>query len=121
MADSRRVKKYADSVKRAISEIIEFRVKDPHKGFVTVTRVKVSPDLKIASIYYAVLGDHTQREETRLVFSRSGSFIRNELKPYIRSRWLPELRFFYDESFEQAGKIEQLLRKIRTDNDSEAQ
>lgn len=119
MADNRRVKKVADSIKRAVSEIIEFKVKDPRIGFVTVTGVKVSPDLRVASVYYTVLGDAAQREETRLVLFRSGSFIRNELKPFVRTRWLPELRFFYDESQEEAERLELLLSKIKSDPDSQ--
>lgn len=119
MADSRRVKKVADSIRRAVSEILEFKVKDPRRGFVTVTGVKVSPDLRIASVYYTVLGDAGQKENTRLVLDRSVSFIRNELKPFVRTRWLPELRFFYDESQEEAEKLEQLLKKIKSDADSQ--
>lgn len=118
MADNRRVKKVADSIKRAVSEILEFKVTDPRKGFVTVTRVKVSPDLRIASVYYTVLGDTRQKEETQQMLSSSLSFIRNELKPFIRTRWLPELRFFYDEAQEEAEKLERLLKKIKSDDDS---
>ncbi len=116
MADSRRINKVADSLKRVISEILDTKVKDPGKGFVTITRVKVSPDLKIASVYYTVLGDDEQRAKTRTALSRSTPFIRNEIKPYIRMRWLPELRFFYDDTQEEADRIEQLLRKIKNDN-----
>lgn len=99
-------------MKRAISEILEFKVTDPRKGFITVTNVKMSPDLRLASVYYTVLGDEAQRAATAAVLKSSRMFIKNELKPAITSRWLPELRFFYDDTYENALRIESLLKKI---------
>jgi len=119
MADDRRIKRYSDSIKRAVSEILEFIVKDPRKGFITVTRVKVSPDLRIASIYYTVLGEAEQRTISSQVLEHSKAFIKNELKPSIASRWLPELRFFYDDTYENASRIEDLLRQIEHDSGSD--
>ena len=119
MADSRRLKKYADSIKRAVSEILEFKVTDPRKGFLTVTKVKMSPDLKLASVYYTVLGDDHQKQTTAQVLKNSKAFIKNELKPAIASRWLPDLRFFYDDTLENAERIEMLLKKIEDDSGTE--
>jgi len=118
MAESRRLVKYAGNIKKALSSIIDLKVKDPDKGFVTITSVKVSPDLKIASVYYTVLGDDEQKSKTRKALERSNGFIRNELKPSIKSRWLPELRFFYDETLDQAEKINNLINKIHDDTGS---
>ena len=116
MADSRRVKKYADSIKKAVGSIIEFKLNDPNKGMITVTKTKVSPDLKIATVYYTVLGDDEQKKKSKEVLNKSLNFIRNELKPYITARWLPELRFFYDDSMEYAQHINELLQKIKNDD-----
>ena len=118
MAESRRINRYADLIKRTLGNIIEFKLNDPQKGFITLTRVKVSPDLKIATVYYTVLGDQEQREKTRLVLKKSIQFLRTELKPFITSRWLPELRFFYDDSMEKADRINELLKQIHDDTDS---
>ncbi|MBN1408027.1 MAG: 30S ribosome-binding factor RbfA [Calditrichaceae bacterium] len=115
MAENRRIIRYADSIKRALSNIIEFKLNDPQKGFITLTRVKVSPDLKIATAYYTVLGDDSQKNRTQAVLKKSIQFLRSELKPYITSRWLPELRFFYDDSMERADRINELLNKIKDD------
>lgn len=121
MADNRRVKKYADSIKRAVSEILEFKVTDPRKGFITVTKVKMSPDLRLASVYYTVMGGDEQKEKTALALKNSKSFIKNELKPAVTSRWLPDLRFFYDDTLESAQRIEMLLKKIENDSGSDEQ
>lgn len=118
MAEGRRINRYADLIKRSLSNIIEFKLSDPHKGFITVTRVKVSPDLKIATVYYTVMGDLDQRDKTRLVLKRSNQFLRGELKPFITSRWLPELRFFYDDSIDNADRINELLKQIQDDTHS---
>jgi ribosome-binding factor A len=115
MSDKKRLNRYADLIKRSVGNIIETKLEDPHKGFITLTRVKVSPDLKIATIYYTVLGDQEQRDMSKMVLKRSTGFIRNELKPYITSRWLPELRFFYDDSQDNADRINQLLKQIEHD------
>ncbi|MBN2425973.1 MAG: 30S ribosome-binding factor RbfA [Calditrichaceae bacterium] len=115
MADDRRLKRYADMIKRALGEIIEFKLKDPNKGFITITGSKISADLKIASVYYTVLGDNEQRETTKMILNKSRAFLRSELKPFIKSRWLPEIRFFYDESQDEADKINKLLKQIEND------
>lgn len=119
MSDSRRVQRFADLIKRNLSNIIEFKLEDPRKGMITLTRVKVSADLKIATVYYTVLGDTDQRELTKGILTKSNAFLRNELKPFITSRWLPELRFFYDESFRQAERINELLKQINDDSRSD--
>ena len=118
MAENRRINRYADSVKRALSNIIEFKLNNPHKGFITLTRVKVSPDLKIATVYYTVLGDEAQKNQTQTVLKKSIQFLRSELKPFITSRWLPELRFFYDDSMERVDRINDLLKQIKDDTRS---
>lgn len=118
MADDRRVRRVADAIKRAVSDIIEFKLKNPHKGFVTVTGVKVSADLRIASIYYTVLGDEEQRSKTADIFEHAKHFIRNELKPSITTRYIPELRFFYDEGQMYADHIDHLIKKINDDSRS---
>jgi len=118
MAENRRINRYADSIKRALSNIIEFKLNNPHKGFITLTRVKVSPDLKIATVYYTVLGDDAQKDQTQAVLKKSNQFLRSELKPFITSRWLPELRFFYDDSMERVDRINDLLKQIKDDTRS---
>ncbi len=118
MADDRRLRKYADMIKRSLGQIIEYKLEDPQKGFITLTRTKISADLKIASIYYTVLGDEAQKELTKKVLKKSTPFLRNELKPFITSRWIPELRFFYDDSQEEAERINELLKKIEYDKTS---
>ncbi len=119
MADRRRLEKYAGNLKKEIGIIIDLKVNDPEKGFITINSVRVSPDLKIATVYYTVLGDDEQKEKSKRALERSKGFIRNELKPSIKSRYLPELRFFYDDTIEHAHKINTLLNKIHDGSGTE--
>ena len=64
-------------------------------------------------------GDDDQKAKSKKALERSNGFIRNELKPSIKSRWLPELRFFYDDTLEQAQKINTLISKIHDSAGSE--
>jgi len=112
MAGDRRVQRVADGLKRVLGDLIETKLNDPRKGFITITHVKVSPDLRIATVYYSVLGDDEQKKQSQAVLDRSKTFLRNELKTYLTMRFLPELRFFYDETLEQAEHLGELFKKI---------
>ena len=109
---NRRSRRFADQLKYEIGWIIERQVNDPKKGFITLTRVRMSPDLRIANVYFSVLGKKNQKEETLVVLNKANRFIRKELGSRIESRFLPELRFHFDDSMEYSSHINSILRKI---------
>ena len=111
-----RQRRLADLIKENISQIIFRKLKDPRKGFITITRVKVSGDLRLATIFYTTLGNVEEREKSQNTLENAKSYIRNELAPILKLRFLPELRFFYDESGKYAEHIETLLKKIKAEN-----
>lgn len=111
--ESVRQRKVADKIKQNISIIIDREINDPDKGFVTITHVKISPDLSIASIYFTVLGDDAQKEKSIATLNRAKNFIRAELAPRLKLRNVPDLRFFADDTLEYARKIENLLQKVK--------
>lgn len=110
--ESIRQRKLADQIKSLVSVIIDRKLKDPRKGFITVTHVKVSGDLRIASIYFTTLGDQEAREKSMEALKSATNFIRGELAPHLKIRFIPELRFFYDETADYAQHIDSLIRKI---------
>jgi ribosome-binding factor A len=114
ISESIRQKKLADQIKKQVSLIIDRKLKDPRKGFITLTGVKLSRDLRIASIYYTILGDEEQHRKSQQVLESGKNFIRSELAPNIKLRYTPELRFFYDDSLEYSEHIENLLKKIHS-------
>ena len=107
-----RQRKLADQIKKYVSQIIDRKLKDPRKGFITITHVRVSGDLRIAFIYYTALGDDYQKEQSQKALESAKNFIRNEMAPHLKVRYIPELRFFYDESLDYSRHIEDILKQI---------
>jgi len=89
-------------------------VHDPGIGFVTITRVNVTPDLQHARIHYTALGDDKARVNTAKALGRAAAFLRRQIGSRLRLRRVPELEFFYDESIAGQDRIEQLLNDIRS-------
>lgn len=92
-------------------------VHDPGVGFVTITRVKVSPDLQLARAYYTQLGDEAARKETRRALDRATPFLRRQIGARLRLRRVPELRFEFDESVEKQDRIEKILLELKDERE----
>ena len=88
-------------------------VHDPGIGFVTITRVTVTPDLQHARIHYTSLGDDKARAATAKALGRASVFLRRQIGSRLRLKRVPELEFHYDESIAGQDRIEQLLNNIR--------
>jgi ribosome-binding factor A len=113
-----RQKKIADQIKNQLGQIIDRKLKDPRKGMITVTYVKVTGDLRIANVYFTTLGDEEQRKKSQQALESANGFLRNELSPFLKMRFVPELRFFYDESLDYSQHINELIKQIHL-SDSE--
>ncbi len=111
--ESVRQRKVADRIKKLVSVVVDRKVKDPDKGFITITHVKISRDLQIASVYFTVLGDEKQKQKSLEALNRAKNFIRSEIAAQLKMRFIPELRFFVDDSLEYAQKIEKILEDIK--------
>lgn len=92
--------------------MIQQELKDPGVGFVTVTGVDVSADLKRAKIYYSVLGDENSKEESASALKRACGFIQHEIGKRLRLKHTPEISFQFDGSVEYGAHIEELIQKI---------
>lgn len=108
-----RQKKLADQIKRLVSEVIDRKLKDPRKGFITITYVKLSGDLRIASIYFTVLGNGEETQKSIEVLNHANHFIRGEIASHLKLRFVPELRFFHDDTMAHARRIEELLENLK--------
>src|SRR5262249_8714951 len=87
-------------------------VHDPGVGFVTLTRVHVTPDLQQARVFYTTLGDDKARQATGRALDRAAPFLRRQIGKRLRLRRGPELRFTYDESISGQDRIEQILNEL---------
>ena len=110
---SQRQERVAFLLKREISDIILKEIKDPRVGFVTLTRVKVSRDLKYAKIYFSVLSSLGKVEDSLAGLKSAHDFFRSELNKRIRLRYIPQLDFIVDDSLDYVEKIEQLIEKAK--------
>ncbi|HEX2866231.1 MAG TPA: 30S ribosome-binding factor RbfA [Ignavibacteriales bacterium] len=108
--------KLSQLIKEEISWIFVYKLKDPSFGLVTVTNVRMSPDLKIAKIYISVF----EKENRQAVLNRlneAKGLIRAELAHKIQVKFIPELDFYIDDTTDYVEKIEDLFKKIHKDDD----
>lgn len=89
------------------------RLKDPRVGFVTVTGVKVTPDLRRAVVSYTVLGDEGSRRSTAAGLRSARPHLRSVIGHQVRLKVLPELEFREDELLARAERVDELLKEIR--------
>ncbi|ERL25130.1 30S ribosome-binding factor RbfA [Mitsuokella sp. oral taxon 131] len=108
-----RVEKVQELMKQEISEIILRELKDPRIGFVTVTSVECTGDLREAKIYVSLMGDEKDAKECWAGLMSSLGFIRREIGKRIRLRFTPELTFALDKSLDYSARIQELLLKVR--------
>lgn len=110
-----RIEKVENLIREEISSIFLYKLNDPALGLVTITNVKVSPDLKIAKVYFSVF-DKEKREDALEKIEGLNRYIRSELAGRIRMKFIPELKFFIDDTLDYVEKIEGLLKKIHQDD-----
>ena len=118
---SKRSRKVAGLLKAEISAIIQTRVKDPRIGFVTITDVVPSPDLRTAKVYVSVLGDNLQKKRSLNVLRKANAFIQNELGARVRLRYLPVLTFYPDESWAYGANIDRILHHLEMETGRRSQ
>ena len=111
----RRPERLGDLIKEEVSKILLHEVKDPRIGFVTVTKVTLSQDLRVARIYYSVYGDEKAKEESALGLKSAKGFIRRELGKRVRVKYLPDIVFTFDDSMEYGERISRILKGLKED------
>ncbi|MFL5290205.1 MAG: 30S ribosome-binding factor RbfA [Myxococcales bacterium] len=112
MSAHNRPERVAHLLQQRLAELFARGLKDPRLGLVTITGVKISPDLREARAYWTVHGDEQIRKETAKGLSAARGYLRHELTT-LGLRVLPDLHFTYDEAIDRGDRIEQLLREVR--------
>jgi ribosome-binding factor A len=106
-----RIRRVNEAVREVLGVAIASDVKDPRVGFVTVTAVDTSPDLRHARVYVSVLGGEWQRSESLAGLRSSVGFLQARVASELRLKHTPQLEFVYDESAERGMRISELLRE----------
>ena len=114
---SRRLGRLCGQIQEEVCEIIARKLKDPRIGFVTLTGVRVSPDLSYAEVYFSVLGGQDEVKKTLDCLDRAKSFIRSELARRLEIRHVPELRFHHDDSSAKGARIDLILKNLKESKD----
>jgi ribosome-binding factor A len=105
-----RMRRVNEAIREILGDAIATELKDPRIGFVTVTEVDTSPDLRSARVYVSVLGSREERERTLAGLRSSHGFLQGKIANAMRMKRTPTLTFEYDESAERGDRISRLLR-----------
>lgn len=108
---SGRMRRVDEAVRAVLSDTITAQLKDPRVGFVTVTAVKTSPDLRHARVYVSVLGSDAEREESLAGLRSAHGFLQRRLSGELRLKHTPALTFVFDDSVDHGMRITELLRE----------
>ena len=112
-----RKKRVGQLIKSEVSEMILKDLKDPRIGFVSVTDVEVSGDLRYATVYFTVLGEDKSVKSTITALERATGYVRREIASRLRLRYAPEIRFKYDETYQRAWHLEEVIRDLHGSED----
>jgi ribosome-binding factor A len=118
MAQGARPARVGEELRHELSVILAREVHDPGIGFVTLTHVKVTPDLQNARVFYTQLGDDKAKAETKKALDRALPFLRRMIGTRLRLRRVPELVFTFDQSVEHQDRIERILLDLKHERDA---
>lgn len=115
----RRQERLSERIQEEVAEIVAGELKDPRIGFVTVTRVALTPDLHQLRVWVTAMGSEEDRRQALEGLSSACGYVRRELGLRLRLRHSPEITFLADRGAEEAAKVEGLLRKIHDQHDQQ--
>jgi ribosome-binding factor A len=113
-----RTERVASLVKEEIGNILIREYNDPAHGFITVTEVRVTPDLRIARIYFSIFGAEGIHTRTMAMLEAEKSHIRGLVASRLTLRFVPALEFYRDDTMDRVERINTLIRKIHDDEGS---
>lgn len=113
-----RADRVGGEVKKILSSILQKKIKDPRLATVNLTGVKMTADLRLAQIYFVATGGKEIRDAALAGLQSAAGFIKRTLASELGLRYMPALKFQYDESFDYGSRIDQLLKSIHADSSS---
>ena len=119
-AMKRRVERIAERIRRVTSEIVHGQLNDPRlDGFITITKVEVTPDLRFAKIYYSPFGDEKRKKIIAQGLKSARGFVRKHIGDELKLRYTPDIAFKLDEEMEYSKRINTILGKIKEEKNNE--
>jgi ribosome-binding factor A len=117
---SRRVERVQRAIREAVCEVLMREVKDPRWGFVTVTRVEATGDLRQAKVYFSVLGSESDERRVARLFTHARGFIQREVGRRLPLRFCPVLTFAEDVGLKEGFEVTRLIEQTRLERESDA-
>ena len=114
-----RLPRVEQEIQKEISQMLLRELKDPRLGFVTITRIEATKDLRLARVYYSVMGDDAKQEKSKKALEAANGFIRKRLGERLRLRVTPEIQFYRDDSIERNLRITKLLDGLKGESKTE--
>jgi ribosome-binding factor A len=108
-----RADRVARLIQQLLAELLQRELSDPRLQSATVTDVKVTRDLRLARVYFTASGGAAAAAEMARGFERASGFIKRSLGPRLGLRYMPEIEFHYDESFDRGARIDRLLKSVQ--------
>lgn len=105
-----RAERVSVKIQKAITELLTKKVQDPRMEMATISSVKMSTDLRVADVYITVFGDKKRIRETLEGFKKSKGFIKKRIAPKLGLKYMPDLRFVHDDTFDKAAQMDELIR-----------
>lgn len=118
MKPYKRSERVGGLIQKTLSDILRKDIKDPRLDMIMITNVRVSQDLRHAQIYFSAWGGPENKEAAHEGFKKAHGFVKRALARKLGLRYMPELKFFYDTSFDYGSKIDTILTTISTENGS---
>jgi len=107
-----RPSRVANAMRKEIGLILQRELRDPRLGFITITKVEVSPDLREAKAYYSVLGSDKQVKSSAIALGRAKGYIKKLVGDRIKLRYVPSISFYKDKGIEYGARVEEILTEI---------
>lgn len=112
-----RSERVQEAIRQEISRIVQLEMKDPRLGFITITKVELTKDLRYARVYFSVLGEDKDKKLTLKGLNSAKGYIKGLIADRIKLRFAPEIAFRIDESIEHTRHIDDILNKIRKEKE----
>lgn len=108
-----RPERVAEEIRKEIATMLFEEIHDPRIGFVTITKVAVSKDLRQAKVYFSMMGDEKEKTKTMEGLQSAGGYIKREVGKRLKLRHFPDIIFKFDDSLEYASRIEKIIKEIK--------
>jgi ribosome-binding factor A len=119
MTSSNRAQRVSVHIQKALTDILRKNIKDPRLEMVTVSKVNLTNDLRIARIYFTLIGSRKSIEDALTGFNSARGYLKRTLARELKLRYMPDIEFYYDDSFDHALHINELLKSIQKDDETD--